>query len=117
MTNIEKNKDAALKQLDIEYANWDKAKTSFGYIGITFLTFLFGSIFVNDSIKLCIHYFNHLKNWWQRNQEMKEERQSQGEENKDETVLELDQIYTDEFEESLEKVYFKLVKAKNRNIN
>ena len=46
---------------------------------------------------------------------MKEERQSQDEENKDETVLELDQIFTDELEESLEKVYFKLVKANANN--
>ncbi len=105
--------------MDIQYASADKAKTSFGYIGITFLAVLFGSIFGNDLIKLCIHYFNHLKNWWQRKQEMKEERQSQDEEKKEEIVLELDQICTDELEDSLEKVYFKLVKAnaKNRQIN
>ncbi len=115
--NIQKNKVAALKQLDIQYANWDKAKTSFGYIGITFLSVLFGSVFGNDLIKLCIHYFNHLKNWWNRKQEMKEVRQSQDKENKD-IVLELDQIFGDELEDSLEKVYFKLVKAnaKNRQI-
>jgi hypothetical protein len=103
--------------LDIEYASADKAKQSFGYIGITFLAVLFGSIFGNDLIKLCIHYFNHLKNWWQRKQEIKEERQSQDKQNKDEIVLELGQMYTDELEDSLEKVYFKLLKAKNRNIN
>ncbi len=103
--------------MDIEYASADKAKQSFGYIGITFLAVLFGSIFGNDLIKLCIHYFNHLKNWWQRKQEIKEERQSQDKQNKDEIVLELGQMYTDELEDSLEKVYFKLLKAKNRNIN
>ncbi len=115
MKNIQKNKETALKQLDIQYANWDKAKTSFGYSGITFLTVSFGSIFLNDFIKLCIHYFRQLKNWWQRKQEMKEERKSQDKENKDEIVLELDQIYTDELEDSLEKVYFKLVKANANN--
>ncbi len=109
------NRDAALKQLDIQYASADKAKTSFGFIGITFLAVLFGSIFANDLIKVCIYYFGHLNNWWQSKQEMKELRQSKDEENKDETVLELDQICTDELEESLEKVYFKLVKAKAKN--
>ncbi len=116
LTNIQKNKEAALKQLDIEYASADKAKKSFGYIGITFLTVLFGSIFLNDFIKLSIYYFDHLRDWWQRIQEIKEERQSQDKENKDEIVLELDQMYTDELEDSLEKVYFKLVKANAKNI-
>ncbi len=76
---------------------------------------LFGSIFANDFIKLCIYYFDHLRDWWRRKQEMKEERQSQDKENKDEVVLELDQICTDKLEDSLEKVYFKLVKANAKN--
>ena len=46
---------------------------------------------------------------------MKEESQSQDKENKDEVVLELDQTFTDELEDSLEKVYFKLVKANANN--
>ncbi len=119
LTNIQKNRDAALKQLDIQYASADKAKKSFGFIGITFLAVLFGSVFANDFIKLCSYYFRHLKNWWQRKQEIKEDRQSQDKENKDEIVLELDQIYSDELEDSLEKVYFKLVKANanNRQMN
>ncbi len=105
--------------MNIEYASADKAKTSFGYIGITFLAVLFGSIFGNDLIKLCIHYLSHLRGWWQRKQEMKEDRKSQDKEKKDEIVLELDQMFNDELEDSLEKVYFKLVKAnaKNRQIN
>ncbi len=118
LKNIQKNKEAALKQLDIQYASADKAKKSFGYIGITFLACLFGSIFVNDLMKLGLYYFDHLRDWWQRKQEMKEVRQSQDKENKDEIVLKLDQICIDELEDSLEKVYFKLVKAnaKNRQI-
>ncbi len=115
LTNIQKNKDAALKQLDIQYASADKAKKSFGFIGITFLACLFGSIFLNDFIKLCIYYFRHLKNWWQRKQEMKEERESKDKQNIDEVILELDQISTEKLEESLEKVYFKLVKANANN--
>jgi hypothetical protein len=103
--------------LDIQYASADKAKKSFGYIGITFLAAIFGSIFGNDFIKLCIHFYNHLRDWWQRKQEIKEDRKSQDKQIKDEIVLELGQMYTDELEDSLEKVYFKLLKAKNRNIN
>jgi hypothetical protein len=50
---------------------------------------------------------------------MKEERESQDKQNIDEIILELDQTYTEKLEDSLEKVYFKLVKANanNRQIN
>ena len=111
MTNIQKNKEAALKQLDIQYASADKAKTSFGYIGITFLTVLFGSIFGNDLIKLYIYHFNHLRdcyrNWCER---IKHEGELEEEENKKEIILEMDQTFDDDLEEALEKVYFKLVR-------
>jgi hypothetical protein len=94
LANIEKNRDAALKQLDIQYASADKAKQSFGFIGITFLAVLFGSVFANDFFKLCLYYFRHLRDlwrrWWQRRN-------------------------ADDLEESLEKVYFKLVKANAKN--
>jgi len=62
-----------------------------------------------------LYYFDHLRDWWKRKQEMKEERQSKDGKNNDEIVLELDQICTDELEDSLEKVYFKLVKANAKN--
>jgi hypothetical protein len=99
--------------LDIQYASADKAKTSFGYIGITFLTVLFGSIFLNDFIKFCIYYFGNLSDYRmkrsQNNKDTKDER--------DEAILEVDQIYANELDKSLEKVYFKLVKANAKNKN
>jgi hypothetical protein len=119
LTNIQKNREASLKQLDIQYASADKAKTSFGYIGITFLGALFGSIFANDFIKLCAYYFRHLRDlwrrWWQGKKEAKENSEYLKEANKDEIVLELEPTYADALEESIEKVYFKLVKANAKN--
>ncbi len=122
LTNIQKNKEAALKQLDIEYANWDKAKTSFGYIGITFLGVLCGSIFGNDLFKLCIHHFRELRIWWRKRRiEKKRDREENKNTlevaNKDEIVLELERTYADDLEESMEKVYFKLVKSNAMNKN
>jgi hypothetical protein len=118
LANIEKNRVAALKQLDIQFASADKAKQSFGYIGITFLGVLFGSIFGNDFIKLCIYYFRHLRDlwrrFWQRRKEAKENTEKL-EATKNEIVLELEQTYADDLEESLEKVYFKLVKVNAEN--
>jgi hypothetical protein len=111
LTNIQKNKDAALKQLDIQYAAADKAKQSFGYIGITFLACLFGTVFLNDFIKLCIHCCRRLRVWWRKRYTEKKI----DKENND-FEIELKQSHTDELlEETLEKVYFRLVKASTDN--
>jgi hypothetical protein len=114
LTNIQKNKQIRLNQLDIDYKSWDKAKTSFGYIGITFFTCLFGSIFVNDLVKVFIHYFAHLRAWYRRSISKKKD------EKIDETrvIVEMNQAYDDELiEERLEKVYFKLVEARAKRKN
>ena len=99
LTNIQKNKEARLKELNIDYKSWDQAKTSFGYIGITFLVVLFGSIFLNDIIKLCIHYFNHLRDWWGKKSEYEKKNQ---ENKKNETEMceiriEMEQEYLNYF--------------------
>jgi hypothetical protein len=54
------------------------------------------------------------RRWWQRRKEAKENREKL-EETKNEIVLELEQTYAKDLEESLEKVYFKLVKANAKN--
>jgi hypothetical protein len=111
LIDIQKTKNATLKQLDIQYANWDKAKTSFGYIGITFLAVLFGSIFLNDFIKLCIYYFRHLRDWYRRWCQSQTPEERSEEENKKKIVLEMEQSHDDDaLEDALEKVYFKLVR-------
>jgi hypothetical protein len=116
LTNIQKNKDAALKQLDIEYANWDKAKQSFGYIGIAFLTVLFASVFGNDLIKLFAHYFNRLRDWWRQRRNMNDQREMERDEVEQEQVqLDLEQEYADNLEQRLEQVYLRLVQANANN--
>ena len=118
MANIQKNREAALKQLDIQYASADKAKTSFGYIGFTFLAVLFGSIFLNDFIKLFFYYFNRLRDWWRqrRNIDQNNADQREQEEEQNQVQIEIDRDYGDDLEQKLEAFYLKLVEtnAKNR---
>ena len=96
--------------MNIQYAAADKAKTSFGYIGITFLAVLFGSIFLNDFVKVCIYYFNGLREWWRKKKEEGEieQRRRNQEKRNDETILDMDHV---DLEEKLERVYFELVKV------
>ncbi len=118
LANIQKNKDAALKQLDIQYASADKAKTSFGYIGVTFLACLFGSVFANDFLKLFFYYFNHLRDWWRqrRNNNQNNADQREKEEEENQVQIEIDRDYGNDLEQKLEAFYLKLVEtnAKNR---
>jgi len=106
LANIQKNKEAALTALNIQYANAEKAKTSFGYIGITFLTVLFGSIFLNDFIKLCIYFYRCRGNVNRENPNQinceREEHQAQ---------IEMDRVCGDELEDKLERVYFRLLEV------
>ena len=106
MANIQKNKEAALSALNIQYANAEIAKTSFGYIGITFLAVLFGSIFLNDFIKLCIYFYRCRRNVNRENPNQinreREEHQAQ---------IEMDRVYGDELEDKLERVYFRLLES------
>ena len=52
IAKIEENRKAALASLNIDYASADKVKTSFGYIGITFLSVLWAVFIPNDLAKL-----------------------------------------------------------------
>jgi hypothetical protein len=111
LINIQKSKNATLKQLDIKYASADRAKTSFGYVGITFLSVLFGSIFANDFIKLCIYFFNNWIRLCKRKKEYKENRETIDGDDSDDVILEMDQKYSKELEESLENFYLRLAKS------
>ncbi len=109
LANIQKNKEAALTALNIQYANADKVKTSFGYIGITFLIVLFGSIFLNDFIKLCIYFWINWKEWWKgiNNDQIQVNTRVN---NEAELVqLEMDHAYGELLEENLKRVYIRLL--------
>jgi hypothetical protein len=112
LAKIEAQRLENLKKLNIEYETKDKVAKSIGYIGIAFLTVLFGSIFGNDLIKLCIFYLNQLKEWCMMKKEMKKQE-------KEQTSLEINYVDNKHLEARLEKVYIKLLKANaiNRSQN
>ena len=112
LANIQKNREAALTALTIQYANADKAKTSFGFIGITFLVVLFGSIILNDFIKLCIYLYNDLREWWRRRENIQQ--QNENENQLEQVQIEIDRVYGEELEERLERVYLRLLEVNSR---
>ena len=111
LANIETKKQENIKKINIVYETRVKAAKTIGYIGVAFLVVLFGSIFLNDLIKLCIYLFNGMREWW-REKKRHEENQNQINSGKEEHVqLEMDHVYGDDLEEKLEKVYFRLLEV------
>ena len=114
LTNIQKNKEKALNALIIQYARADKAKTSFGYIGTIFLAVLFGSIFLNDFIKLCIYNINGWREW-QRDNNNDRVRENNENDQREQVEIEMDRVYGNELEEKLERVYIKLLQVNSNS--
>ena len=107
--NMKKNETMA--KLNVQYQTADKAKKTFGYIGIISLTLLVSMILLNDLAKLC----NFIYIIWNENrrqsqrEKIRREREENGEDN--ELQIEVDRMYSKDLEMKLEQVHLKLVKA------
>ncbi len=109
MAKIEENRKAALAGLNIKYASADKAKTSLGFICITFLGVLWGAIILNDLAKLLHLCFEETKEFLEERRERREQ------EKNDQVSIQLEakenEISSQDLEEKLEKIHLQLVKA------
>jgi hypothetical protein len=100
-----------LAKLNIQYQTADKAKKTFGYIGIISLTLLVSVILLNDLAKLC----NAIYILWTENgsepqrETSRRDKEENGEEN--ELQIEVDRMYSKDLEMKLKQVHLKLIKA------
>jgi len=112
LANIEANRKEALAKLDIKYATADKAKTTFGYIGIISLSLLWSLIILNDLAKvfqLCYKIVGDELNerLVKKEKERKEERAKEIEQ----IILEMDEASTQDLEKRLSQIHLQLIKA------
>jgi hypothetical protein len=110
LDKIETNRKASLEKLNIKYAMADKVKTSFGYIGITFLSVLWGAIILNDLAKLFNLFYEETKDLLKVSRTKKEIRRRE-ELEQDERDIEKNEMHFQELEEKLEKIHLQLVTA------
>jgi cell division protein ZapA (FtsZ GTPase activity inhibitor) len=111
--NIKKNE--SLAKLNLQYQTADKAKKTFGYIGIISLTLLVSVILLNDLAKLC----NAIYNLWtekrresqRENSRRDKEENAEDEEEDKELQIQVERMYSKDLEMKLEQVHLKLVKA------
>ena len=102
--------------MSIKYASADKAKTSLGYIAIISISLLFGSIFLNDFFKLCIHILSKVRRYFrQRRLERQQAKNSERERNNRQVEIEMNQVYAEELEDKLEKFHLALIRAQIKN--
>ena len=104
-----------MAKLNLQYQTADKAKKTFGYIGIISLTLLVSVILLNDLAKLCNSIYilwkeNRRESQSEKNRRDKEENRKEDEEDK-ELQIQVDRMYSEDLEIKLEKVHLKLVKA------
>jgi hypothetical protein len=108
IAKIEEKRKAALASLNIKYASADKVKNSFGFIGITFLSSLWGLIILNDLIKLLNLAYEEIDDFLKEKRASKEINRAKTERitmEREDKTLNLD------LEEKLDQVHLKLVKA------
>ena len=110
MAKIEENRKAALAGLNIKYASADKAKTSFRFIGITFLGVLWSVIILNDLAKLFRLCYEETRELLKERREQHHNEKTEKEFDQVTIQLEDDEKYLDDLEEKLGKVHWQLVK-------
>jgi hypothetical protein len=108
---INMKKNETLSKLNVQYQTADKAKKTFGFIGIISLTLLISVILLNDLAKLC----NFIYIIWNENrrqsqrEKIRREREENGDDN--ELQIQVDRMYSKDLEMKLEQVHLKLIKA------
>jgi cell division protein ZapA (FtsZ GTPase activity inhibitor) len=116
LASIETKRQQALKELGMKYSTADKAKKSFAYIAIISLSILYGVILLNDLVKLFGAINDYLTNYFEEEDEMNELANDDELSKQDEVKIEIEQIYSEELNEKLERFHQKLIRAKAKRL-
>ena len=113
LANIQKKLNESLTILNQKYETLDKAKSAFGWIGIVCLSSLFGSILVNDLLKLLTRLYYKLRRYLRERRAARLEARREAEERENELIaVQVDEKYAQDLDEGLERVYNALVRAR-----
>ena len=67
---------------------------------------------MNDLVKFSIYYWNDLREWWRRRENIQQ--QNENENQLEQVQIEIDRVYGEELEERLERVYLRLIEVNSR---
>ena len=113
--NIETRRKENLAKLGIKFAIADQAKTSFGYIGITSLSLLFGVFIFNDMTKLIHSIYQCYLDYKVRKRveiaRKKRQKEKENEERNKNAQIKIEYEHSHNLKEKLEKFHLKLVKS------
>ena len=108
---IESNRVEQLGQLNVKYAKMDAAKSSLGYIACISLSLLFGSILLNDLVKLYIYMVKRITI---RDIERMEDNTTDIASMDDKVRIEIDTIYEKNLENRLSRIHLMLLRSAHR---
>ena len=71
---------------------------------------------MNDFLKVCIYYFNHLREWWRGNDDREQDNigdhnQEERQRDEEQVQIEMEHVYGEELEEKLGRVYIRLLEV------
>ena len=109
LANITTHKQAKLEALSVKYQKVEKARASLGYVSMIFLSLLFGTIFINDFVKLarCLLIENNKLAF-------KSVEADKREDNVTNVYVKIDEIDSDQLEARLKRVHVNLLRAVHR---
>ena len=114
ITQIDSEKNANLEKLNVKFAAADKAKSSFGYIGIICVSMLFGGFFLNDFLKFGYFLYKKYIANIHVSYKIEQDRLSSAEKNKCANLnKKLDELYSQQLDVRLERVHWHLLQAKH----
>ena len=106
LIQIEANKREQLSKLNEKFLNADNVKHSFGYIGIIYVSFLYGAIFLNDLLNIYTSVTRRLKTHRMvAEQEKIYEKRSA-------MLHSVDMLYSDQLDARIKSVHLHLLRKK-----
>ena len=115
LVNIELNRQTQLELLNAKFVQADTAKSSMGFISVISLSLLFGSILVNDMIKLINYAYKNILEKLTVEHDVEESRiQNTNRKVHSHIHVEIEKLYAEKLDARLDRVHLDLLKALQR---
>ena len=111
LVKIETQKQEKLSELNVKFASSDKAKSSFGYIGIISVTMMYAFFLFNDFLKLALYICNDYMQKNRTKADLALRQRTQANKASDQLEQQIENVYSEELETRLRRMHLRLIRA------
>ena len=111
LVKIETQKQEKLSELNVKFASSDKAKSSFGYIGIISVTMMYAFFLFNDFLKLFLYICNDYMKKNRTKADLALRQRTQANKTSDHLEQQIENVYSEELETRLRRMHLRLIRA------